>query len=93
MQRKSVGKGGAAHGEARVQGEPSCGSSSKGATVFSSDPTVRGLGMEATDGEDKLGNKGQGAGKVVKGCGFGLGPEFLKVGLFLGREVIRLLVR
>ena len=39
---------------------------------------------------------------MVKGGGFGLGPEFLKVGLFLGRpsleaglgrEVIRLLVR
>ena len=58
--------------------------------------------MEATDGEDRLGNRGKGAGKVVKGGGFGLGPEFLKVGLFLGRpnleaglgrEVIRLLVR
>ena len=40
--------------------------------------------MEATDGEDKLGNKGQGAGKVVKGGGFGLGPEVLKVGPVLG---------
>ena len=45
--------------------------------------------MEATDGEDKLGNKGQGAGKVVKGGGFGLGPEVLKVGLVLGEAQFR----
>ncbi|RVW42036.1 hypothetical protein CK203_093309 [Vitis vinifera] len=55
--RKSVGKGGATHGEVGVQGEPSCGSSSKGAIVFFSDPAVRGPGMEATDGEDRLGNR------------------------------------
>ena len=74
---------------AGVQGEPSCGSSSNGATVFSFDSAVRGPGLEATDGEDRLGNRGQGAGKVVKGGGYGLGPEVLKVGPVLGEAQFR----
>ena len=41
-----------------VQGEPSCGSSSNGTIVFSFDSAVRGPGLEATDGEDRLGNRG-----------------------------------
>ena len=45
--------------------------------------------MEATDGEDRLGNKGQGAGKVVKGGGFGLGPVVPKVGPVLGEAQFR----
>ena len=45
--------------QAGVQGESSCGSSSNGATVFSFDSAVRGPGLEATDGEDRLGNRGQ----------------------------------
>ena len=72
-----------------VQGEPPCGSSSKEATVFSSDLAARGPGMEATDGEDRLGNRGQGAGKVVKGGGFGLGPVVPKVGPVLGEAQFR----
>ena len=72
-----------------VQGEPPYGSSSKGATVFSSDPAVRGPGMEAIDEEDRLGNRGQGAGKVVKGGGFGLGPVVPKVRPVLGEAQFR----
>ena len=72
-----------------VQGEPFCGSSSKRATVFSLDPAERGPSMEATDGEDRLGNRGQSAGKVVKGGGFGLGPIVPKVGPVLGEAQFR----
>ena len=38
--------------QAGVQGESSCGSSSKGATIFSMDPVARGPGLEEIDGED-----------------------------------------
>ncbi|RVX14304.1 hypothetical protein CK203_017277 [Vitis vinifera] len=59
--------------QAGVQVEPSCGSSSKGATCFSSESAERGPGVEAIDGEDSLGNRSQDAGKVerpfyIKGC-------------------------
>ena len=66
--------------QAGVQSEPPCGSSLKGAIVFSPDPAARGHGLEATNGEDRLGNRGQGVGKVVKGGGVGLGPVVTKVG-------------
>ncbi|RVW51474.1 hypothetical protein CK203_084032 [Vitis vinifera] len=48
-----------------IQSEPPCGSSSKGATVFSMEPAARGPGVEETYGEDRLVNRGQGAGKGV----------------------------
>ncbi|RVX17219.1 hypothetical protein CK203_003051 [Vitis vinifera] len=70
-----------------VQSEPPCGSSSKGATVFSTDLAARGL--EETDGEDRLENRGQGAGKVVKGGDVGLGPVATKVGPDHGEARIR----
>ena len=70
-----------------VQSESPCGSSSKGATVFSTDPTAKGL--EETDGEDRLENRGQGAGKVVKGGDVGLGPVATKVGPDHGEARIR----
>ncbi|RVW36101.1 hypothetical protein CK203_079675 [Vitis vinifera] len=56
----------------------SCGSSSKSDTGFSSDSTKRRPGPEAIDGEDSLGNKGQGVGEVVKVGGHGFGLEDLK---------------
>ncbi|KAL6332502.1 hypothetical protein AAG906_008536 [Vitis piasezkii] len=75
--------------QAGVQSEPPCGSSLKGATVFSPDPAARGHGLEATNGEDRLENRGQGAGKVVKGGGVGLGPVVTKVGPDSGEAQIR----
>ena len=45
--------------------EPPCGSSSKGATGFPSESAERGPGAEVTDGEDSLGIRNQGAGKVA----------------------------
>ena len=45
--------------------------------------------MEVTDREDRLGNRGQGAGKVVKGGGFGSGPDVPKVGPVLGEAQFR----
>ena len=67
-----------------IQSEPPCGSSSKGATVFSMEPAARRPGLEEIDGEDRLENRGQGAGKVVKQGGVGLGPAANKVGPDIG---------
>ena len=72
-----------------IQSEPPCGSSSKGATVFSMEPVARGPGLEVADGEDRLENRGQGAGKVVKRGGVGLGPAANKVGPDIGKAQIR----
>ena len=63
-----------------VQVEPPCGSSSKGAKCFSSESAEGGLGVEAIDGEDSLGNRSQGAGKVVREGGLGFGPEAFEYG-------------
>ena len=55
-------------GQPKEQGgvvEPPCGSSSRGATGFPSESTERGPGAEVTDGEDSLGIRNQGAGKVA----------------------------
>ncbi|WKA01617.1 hypothetical protein VitviT2T_019888 [Vitis vinifera] len=55
-------------GQPKEQGgvvDPPCGSSSRGATGFPSESTERGLGAEVTDGEDSLGIRNQGAGKVA----------------------------
>ena len=64
-----------------VQVEPPCGCSSKGAIGFPSKSTERGPGVEAIDGEDSLGNRSQGAGKVVREGGLGFGPEVFEFGL------------
>ena len=72
-----------------VQVVSSCGSSSKSDTGFSSDSTKRRPGPEAIDGEDSLGNKGQGVGEVVKVGGHGFGLEDLKVGPALREPQIR----
>ncbi|WJZ85239.1 hypothetical protein VitviT2T_004785 [Vitis vinifera] len=72
-----------------IQSEPPCGSSSKGATVFSMEPAARGPGVEETCGEDRLENRGQGAGKVVIRGGVGLGPAAIKVGPDNGEAQIR----
>ena len=63
-----------------VQVEPPCGSSSKGATGFSSESAERGPGVEAIDGEDSLGNRSQDAGKVVREGGLGFGLEAFEYG-------------
>ena len=52
-----------------------CGSSSRGATGFSSESAERGLGVEAIDRTNSLGNRSQGIGKVVREGGLGFGPE------------------
>ena len=72
-----------------VQVVSSCGSSSKSDTGFSSDSVKRRPGPEAIDGEDSLGNKGQGVGEVVKVGGHGFGLEDLKVGPALREPQIR----
>ena len=54
--------------------ELSCGSSSKGAAGFPSESTERGPGAEVTDGEDCLGIRSQGAGKVARLGGLESGP-------------------
>ena len=66
--------------QAGVQVEPSCGSSSKGATCFSSESAERVPGVEAIDGEDSLGNRSQDAGKVVREGGLGFGLEAFEYG-------------
>lgn len=75
--------------QARVQGEPSCGSYSKRPTGFSSNLAVNGPVLEVTDGVDCIGNRSLGAGKVVKWGGFGLGPEDLKDGPGFGETQFR----
>lgn len=75
--------------QARVQGEPSCGSYSKGATGFSSVLAVNRPILEVTDGVDSIGNRSLGAGKVVKWGGFGLGPKDLKDGPGFGETQFR----
>ena len=57
--------------QAGVQVEPPCGSSSKGATGFPSESVERGPGVEVIDGEDSLGIRSQGAGKVAREGGLG----------------------
>ena len=44
------------------------------------EPAARGPGVEETYGEDRLVNRGQGAGKGVIRGGVGLGPAAIKVG-------------
>ena len=72
-----------------IQSEPPCGSSSKGATIFSMEPAARGPSVEETDGEDRLENRGQGAGKVAIRGGVGLGLAAIKVGPDIGEAQIR----
>ncbi|KAL6327375.1 hypothetical protein AAG906_018977 [Vitis piasezkii] len=72
-----------------IQSEPPCGSSSKGATVLSMEPAARGPGVEETYGEDRLENRGQGAGKGVIRGGVGLGPAAIKVGPDSGEAQFR----
>ncbi|RVX23248.1 hypothetical protein CK203_000494 [Vitis vinifera] len=60
--------------------EPPCGSSSKGATGFPSESAERGPGAEVTDGEDSLGIRSQGAGKVARLGGLEFGPAAFEFG-------------
>ncbi|KAL6345756.1 hypothetical protein AAG906_017501 [Vitis piasezkii] len=70
-----------------VQVVSSCGSSSKSDTGFSSDSAKRRPGPEAIDGEDSLGNKGQGVGEVVKEASHAQVSEDERVDCFLGGDL------
>ena len=75
--------------QTRVQVVPSYGSSSKSVTSSSSDSAERRHGLELTDGENSLRNRGQGAGEVVKVGGHGFGPKGPNVGPVLWEAQIR----
>ncbi|RVW78525.1 hypothetical protein CK203_049792 [Vitis vinifera] len=79
--RRRVGEGWTAKG-ARGVVEPPCGSSSRGATGFPFESVERGPGAEVTDGEDSLGIKSQGAGKLASLGGFKSGPAACDYGPF-----------